>query len=1398
MPGLNQLKQFNKDILSLGDEPNLRAARGEQPVRFPIPKSIEDRDDSEDFVLGMPEIEAVVDDSQVDDDLSEITGIKASSSEGENAGSSFETPDLSNLLNLGPAADDSSGGEMPDLSMFMESVEEEADDVVEEEPEPEEISVADMGLEALLSGAGFDGSEGTEDDSQKKSSGSDDFYDFDELEDLDNEKTELAKEDDIALSPELQFDSASASASGANNSGSPDLQSLGIDDLEDLEDLEDLDEIEDSGIRTDSGENFGSDVGLGSGTDLGSGADSDFSSDLDLGGDLESIPDFDLDAGLDSRSVLDDLAGADIDAGLNLGSGAGSTADSLSDIDLDSGASAETDDFADTGFDAGLDDLAGSDVDAGLDDLAASDFGTGLDDLDGPGLEDLAGTDFDALSGIDSGTGTGADDLAELDLDADSTSDANDFAATDFDLDAGLDSDKDLGSAAELGSDTENGFGEALASDADIDSDTGLDSIGDIGSDSGSDLDLDGELESIPDFDLDSGLDSGAGVDDLADSDSGSGVDDLAAADSETGADDLAELDLDADSTSDANDFAATDFDLDADLGNLASADSGSDLDSDSGADDPFASASPEGLFDAGDMELPDLDNPSGFNTDNLFTSEIPDYDDGADSSASQNSDGAEESETLEVFDTSGMDDDIDFGISDTDSTLAGGGDFELGNADDFAMEGSDFEIPGFSDVESIEDKKTGPVFGGKTGRGRGKNSKLDTPDFSGAIEGEKLPPNTLSDEQYKQFLKNLSEYPLNVRLAFEDFIVQDEFTDDAEFEVIEKILNKGPARQDASVLEKMLDISIPVPRDFEHRTAEEYEAYKKSIQYQLRNKIIPAMIVGVVMILVGWGLFNFGKFCIYVPAKAVSLYKQGYALIQADEYPQSEQKFKEAVKYKLNKKWFFNYARAYREHKQYQRSSDMYIKILRNFKQDKQAGLEYADMMLNDLSNYERAEEILNREVLDYHINDADGRLLLGDTYLEWGTEKEPSKLDLAKEQYSMLSQIYGVNDLYNSRLMRYYVRTDNLLQVLNYKAIFENKEKSLSAQDFTEMSGYLLDKLYGPLSPSEEPLRTHIEGIKPLLIRSVKLDSDNAVGFYNLGKYYINTNEIYYVEHTLKDSIEKFGKAETLKKRDIYKYIDAHRLLGENYIKTGDTMKAQEQYTAGISLYTTERDNSGFEGNLDIGKLYSDLADINYFISGDYELAKENYKHSIELGNDSPSIRYRIGYVNYRNKNYQEALGSFMKAGEANRKEDNLLLAMANTLSLRNDDYSAEGYYEQLLARLDDEIAEKQLVLPQTSSRDYDIVNTYLKASNNYGVTLHRLAKRTGNSSKNALAIVQFQQSLRAWDALTRNQDTLVRMDGSNLAQENIKYITHMYSDYEPAIYIDIPRTLSDGEGL
>ena len=1076
MPGLSQLKKFNKDILSLGDEITLRSARGEQPIKFPIPKDVEDKNDSEDFVLGMPEKPAVVEVEVLDEDFSDITGIVPESKNDEAPTVSFEAPDMSSLLNpIQDFSEDSEFG-MPDLSAFME----EETPQPEVESEPEEISIADMDLDALLAGEGFDGSEGFGE--QSKETVEEENYFDEEPESV--EIPEVIEEEPELLSEEAILEEIPSSED--DDFASPSI--------EDLFNPSDIDEIPEETIE-ESSESF-------------------------------ELDDFDL---------------PNIDESVEI-----------------------------------------------------AEESTELDDFDLPNIDESVEV---------------ATETSELD---------------DFDL-------PNIDESVEVATET-------------------------------------------------------------------------------------------------------------------------SEL-------DDFSSPVVEDLF-----------NPS----------DIDDYNDIEVEQPSEN-------QEVETFDISDIEN-LDFDIPETDAQLGANSDnFETGNEDDFSFENQEFEIPGFSDVETSSDIVAPQPK---------PNANIDEVDFSGGLEGDKLPPNTLSDEQYKQFLKNFSTYPLNVRLAFENFIVQDEFTDDAEFEVIEKILNKAPARQVAALLEKMLDTSIPVPRDYEQRSAEEYEAYKKSVQYQLRNKIIPGTLIFMLMILIGWGLFNFTKHCIYIPAKANSLYKQGYALIEQNEFPQSKVKFDSAVRYRLSKNWFFKYARAYREKKQYQRSAQMYTNILRCFNNDKTAGLEYAQMELDDLANYERAEEILRREVLDYHVNDPDGILMLGDVFLEWGTEKDSSKFDLAQEQYSSLLQLYKPNDLYHSRMMRYYIRTDNLAYVLAYKNLFEPKEKSLAPEDWTELSGYLLEKMYEPLTPSEEPLRYKIEGLRGLLQRAVTTDSENPVATYNLAKYFVLTSENLYIESALRDAIEKFDNAKTLKRRDIYKYIDSYRLLGEFYVKSQDYLKAQEQFTQGISLYTVERDNAGFKGNAEIGNMYADLADINFEHSGDYIQAKENYKNAINLGYDNSSIRYRIGYIQYQQKNYLEALGSFMKAGEGNLKERNLLLAMANTLYLRGDDYAAEGYYAQLIDSLDKEIADQGIVFPQASEADYDIVNTYLCAANNYGVTLARLAKRTGDSSKNAHAIVQFQQSVRAWDALTRNQQTLVRLDGSNLALENIKYVSRPISTFEPSIYVEIPKTLKDKE--
>ena len=1268
MPGLSQLKKFNSDILALGDEVQLRASRGEKPVKIEIPQDVQDVDDSEDFVLGMPEIEAEIPEEEVDDDLSDLAGITNPGSESSDAAEespapSFETPDMSSLLN--PIEDgDFAGDDMPDLSMFADEPVEEEQEIIEEEPE--EVSIADMGLDALLSGGGFDQPEDSSEEEIPQDAEPeaeiepvgiyDDLNDFDDLEEI--EDVEEAPEIESEPEPVPPVDS--------------DLEALG--DFDSPAEGNQL-ETEDFDLPIDDLQVPESDFGTG---------EVENDSDIEDLGEVEELEDIEPIDSIEDKADSDGSSSDDFnieDLDIPVEDFSAEESSEVSDGDLESPVEEELPEIDDSSEELPIEDLPDFDLpDADLPDAD-------LPDADLPDA-DLSDTDLPADNNEETASGVSVDD----------------FALPEDNI-------------------TDNSVPEF--SDLDIDN-------------------IDGDNFDLPDFNLD---DNSIGEGNPVDS---------------------------SDDNSDDNI---------SDISDLDSADENS-------SDEDFSSAMPEGLFDANDVEFDAKDD-------------IPDYedfnlDDNLEDSDNKGEDNLDSSlEPAEVFDTSEMEG-FDFeDIPDTDTQLNRVDDdsnFDVPRDDDF---GSEFEIPGFSDVETVKEQKSNvKLVSGK--EKKQKTKKNGHGEQASADVEEELPPNTLSDAQYKIFRQNLSEYPLNVRLAFEDLMVQDEFTDDAEFEIIEKILNKAPARQVASTLEKMLDISIPVPRDFEHRSAEEYEAYKKSISYQLRNKIIPAILLGVVGILICIGLFNFSKNCIYKPLKANSLYKQGYVLLQQTEYPLSEIKFNEATKYRLSKKWFYNYARGYREHKQYQRAGQMYQNILYCFKHDKAAGLEYADMELNDLANYARAEEIVNREVLDYHINDKDGILMLGDVYLEWATEKDPSKFELAREQYATLLQLYGQTDLYLSRMMRYFIRTDNLREVLQLKQVFAPKEKSLCSDDWTELSGYLLDKYYGELAPSEEYLRYEIEGLRELLMRAVKSNPANPIALYNLARYFIYTNEYEFIESTLQDSIEKFNAAEKMKTRDIYKYIDAYRLLGEHYISTDNYLQAQEQFAEGISLYITERDNAGFKGTPEIGKLYEDMGDLKYTISGDYDDALLNYTQSVNLDNDSSKIRYRIGYIQYNKKNYGEALGSFMKAGDGNIKERNLLLAMANTLSLRGDDYAAEGYYDQLIENLDAELADRGLVLPQASIKDYDLVNTYLSAANNYGVTLYRLAKKTGDSSKNAQAIVQFSQSVRAWDALTRNPETMVRLEGSNLAEQNIKYITHPIPEFEPSIYTNISKTLLDNEKL
>ena len=342
----------------------------------------------------------------------------------------------------------------------------------------------------------------------------------------------------------------------------------------------------------------------------------------------------------------------------------------------------------------------------------------------------------------------------------------------------------------------------------------------------------------------------------------------------------------------------------------------------------------------------------------------------------------------------------------------------------------------------------------------------------------------------------------------------------------------------------------------------------------------------------------------------------------------------------------------------------------------------------------------------------------------------------------------------------------------------------------DWAELSGYLLDKLYGKLSKNDEYLRSSIEDVLAMLNLAIKADPSNPIARYNLARYFIQNGNSEQAKTELERSLDLFGSVKVRTKKNVYREINAARVLGELYADAREYLKAQTVYTRGINLYNEEHENSGLEGDENTGKIFADMGDLDYFISGEMDDALYNYEMAVKIKNDTPSINFRIGAIYYGHKNYDNALVSFLKVAEKEPKNPNILLSLGNVLSLRGDNFSSASYYSDLLQILDSTRAS--ILMPQQDADDYEIVDLYLKVNNNLGVALYRLAQQTGNSNMNAEAIVRMSDSMRAWDALTRNPETMIRMEGSNLAAQNSKYITHPYPDFEPAIYTDIPRVL------
>ena len=143
MPGLNQLKKFSEDVANLGNELNIREERGEAPVQVALP-DVPETDDSNDFVLGMPDVESSKEEKT--EDTSTITSVSQNSDSLLTNTDTSDFPELESILN--PVDDaDLDFSAFPDLDSVLnpEPISQPQDDF--KDPAFSALLQGDIGIE---------------------------------------------------------------------------------------------------------------------------------------------------------------------------------------------------------------------------------------------------------------------------------------------------------------------------------------------------------------------------------------------------------------------------------------------------------------------------------------------------------------------------------------------------------------------------------------------------------------------------------------------------------------------------------------------------------------------------------------------------------------------------------------------------------------------------------------------------------------------------------------------------------------------------------------------------------------------------------------------------------------------------------------------------------------------------------------------------------------------------------------------------------------------------------------------------------------------------------------------------------------------------------------------------
>ncbi len=662
----------------------------------------------------------------------------------------------------------------------------------------------------------------------------------------------------------------------------------------------------------------------------------------------------------------------------------------------------------------------------------------------------------------------------------------------------------------------------------------------------------------------------------------------------------------------------------------------------------------------------------------------------------------------------------------------------------------------------------------------RGIPEEIEAEKIAGELE-EAVEEFSLSDEDFRAVQNTLATLPRNLKIIIEELIGEQELAGENLRRLADMLISGESARNLASFTGKITGKKIVIPSQYEKKTGREFELEKGTLAYLLKETVLPVLRI-MLVVLIGMGVLGYiGYNFLYRPIYAQILYSRGYQEIEEDDYTSANQYFDRGYSLWAMKRWFFRYAEAFVEKKQYTLAEGKYERLLNLYPSDKKTILDYASLKSEILAEYEQADRLLKR-ILEDSPFDYEALLSAGDNYLRWA-EEDFTYYEEARRSYATLIQKYGAEPKLLYRMLKYFIRTDNLDEVVKLKDQFlADKKTQIDPSAFAELGGYLIEK-------------NILEDVQEVLFRALKIDNTLAELHYNLARYYRRIQDFSEEKKALRNALNFFEADRPLSSRKLAMLIDTYNRMGEAHIRDEKYLEAEEMLQRGIELYEDALSRKLLARSAKYGKLYENLADIYYYQAGDYDTALVLYNKAEGNLHSTPDINYKKGYINYLNGNYMDSLLEFYEASGGFSANKNLMFATANTLFMRNDYFAAQGYYNHLLDTLEREISNISSFNPAEERAHRALLEYTMKVYNNLGVTLFYLSRQSKDrAQKEAQALVNLAKSSEYFDFLTRDPDTMERAEAVNLGYLNSRRILYPQSDYELSLYIDLPRDMNE----